>query len=293
MHKLASLSEWGNQIAEDWKLLNSAFARFARDSWSKQLIHRLPAKLSIGLMERLFIPGMMHHYLFRKRFIEEQLATAVCEGVRQVLVLGAGFDALAIRKAKKNPRVRFFEIDFALTQAVKLSALEKINYPIPANCSFLAADLSATHLESILIFQKGFDRAEATLVILEGVLMYLTETEARSLFLEIGDLFVGRLAVIFGAMATSDEKGSWSVRAVNRMLSKGREETKWSCPSHDMPDFIVGLGYELRSLISYKDLQRPWRSPSELQSIPNEDENYYVVERVHMESRVPRPNGPA
>jgi len=45
----------------------------------------------------------------------------------RVLVLGAGFDALAIRKAKEYPTVRFFEIDLVPTEAAKLNALEEIN----------------------------------------------------------------------------------------------------------------------------------------------------------------------
>ena len=61
--------------------------------------------------ERATIPGLMLHFILRKRWIEDAVRGALARGCRQVVVLGAGFDTLAARLAPQFPAVRFLEID--------------------------------------------------------------------------------------------------------------------------------------------------------------------------------------
>ena len=52
----------------------------------------------------------------RTRFAEDALAAAVNQGVRQLVVLGAGLDTYAYRGALRD-RLRIFEVDHPDTQA--------------------------------------------------------------------------------------------------------------------------------------------------------------------------------
>jgi len=261
--------------------LSSGFALAATDTPVKRLIYLLPAKLAGLMLDNIVAPGMMQHYLFRKLLIEAELHRFMLEtdGAGQVIILGAGLDTLAFRMAGKYPAGRFFEIDLPGAGEVKLAALKRMNHQLPENCRFHAADLAKTSLDAVLGTEKSFERRAATLVILEGVLMYLPEPAVKGLFIALSELFSDKLEIIFGAMAVPDDMNNWRVRAVNFLLG-GRENTDWHCQSRDMPEFMAALGYSLKSWMPYKKLQAFYRPVAETRSLPEEDENYYLVAKT-------------
>jgi O-methyltransferase involved in polyketide biosynthesis len=61
--------------------------------------------------------------LLRKLFVEDEARRALAGGVRQLVVLGAGYDPLAIRLCLEMPDLRAFEVDHPPTQDVKRRAL--------------------------------------------------------------------------------------------------------------------------------------------------------------------------
>jgi O-methyltransferase involved in polyketide biosynthesis len=52
-------------------------------------------RLVLRLMEWILLPGIILHYVLRKRFIEDRVIEAIASGVTQVINIGAGFDTLA------------------------------------------------------------------------------------------------------------------------------------------------------------------------------------------------------
>src|SRR5262245_4253569 len=51
--------------------------------------------------ERATIPGLLIHFILRKRWLEQAARAALASGLDQVAVLGAGFDTLAARLANE------------------------------------------------------------------------------------------------------------------------------------------------------------------------------------------------
>src|SRR5882762_4680544 len=98
------------------------------------------------LSERATVPGLLLHFMLRKRWIEEAVRAALAEGWEQVVVIGAGFDTLAARLSIEFPRASFLEIDHPATQAGKRVAMGSA----PGNLHFIAADLSRTRLQDAL-----------------------------------------------------------------------------------------------------------------------------------------------
>ena len=87
----------------------------------------------------------------------------MAQGVRRVVVLGAGFDTLVFRLAPEFPEVEFIEIDHPATQGAKRAVKG-----IAPNVRFVACDLSVDSLPDECIADS-----RATLLIAEGLLMYL------------------------------------------------------------------------------------------------------------------------
>lgn len=115
---------------------------------------------------RLFIAA-------RTRFAEDSLATAIEQGVRQLVVLGAGLDTYAYRSPYAD-RIHIFEVDHPATQAWKRERLADAAIPIPPALTFAPIDFERETLPQGLA-AAGFDPAQPTFFTWLGVVPYLTE----------------------------------------------------------------------------------------------------------------------
>jgi len=79
--------------------------------------------------------------LARARFIEDELLRRVARGLSQYIVVGAGLDTFAMRRADLQDRVHVFEIDHPATQQSKRARLAAAGFACPPNLHFLSADL--------------------------------------------------------------------------------------------------------------------------------------------------------
>jgi methyltransferase (TIGR00027 family) len=198
--------------------------------------------------ERATIPGLLLHFILRKRWIEDAVRGALGRGCRQVVVLGAGFDTLAARLAPEFPAVHFLEIDHPATQAVKRAALERQNLPhLP---SFVAADLARTSLGEALA-ASPYDRNSPSVFVVEGLLMYLTTEEVGTLFSAIGELQPHGSELVFTVMEPRPDGGvafhnaTWVERV---LLALWKEPFKSAVSREVLPGALAGWGLRLREV---------------------------------------------
>src|SRR4051794_31802357 len=98
---------------------------------AQRWLTRMPALARA--IERATVPGLCLHFMLRKRWIEHAVRSALARGARRVVVIGAGYDTLALRLAREFPALRFTEVDHPATQAVKRAALAASpNLPVGA-----------------------------------------------------------------------------------------------------------------------------------------------------------------
>ena len=108
----------------------------------------------------------------RSRFAEDCLSAAVSRGVRQAVVLGAGFDTFALRNPYSDLGLRVFEVDHPATQAWKRKRLSEVGLAIPASLTFAAIDFESDDLGHGLR-DAGFDPDRPAFFIWLGVVPYL------------------------------------------------------------------------------------------------------------------------
>jgi methyltransferase (TIGR00027 family) len=136
----------------------------------------------LGARMRLFIAA-------RSRIAEDALTAAVRDGVRQLVVLGAGLDTLAYRTPLAE-RLRIFEVDHPATQAWKRQLLRAASIPLPETLRYVAVDFERETLADAL-GSAGFDPAQRSFFSWLGVVPYLTEQAVFSTLAYIVGLTAG------------------------------------------------------------------------------------------------------
>jgi methyltransferase (TIGR00027 family) len=121
----------------------------------------------------------------RTRFIDDALTRAIAGGVTQVIILGAGFDSHAYRCQELLEQARIFEVDRPATQELKKQRVHEVVGTPPANLTYVSIDFQHEDLPDVLK-RHGYDPAQRTFFILEGVTMYLPEEAARATFRFVG-----------------------------------------------------------------------------------------------------------
>jgi methyltransferase (TIGR00027 family) len=86
----------------------------------------------------------------RARFIEDHLLDRVERGVSQYIILGAGLDSFALRRADLQDRLTVFEIDQPATQESKRARLRGAGLACPPNLHFLSADFERESVVEVL-----------------------------------------------------------------------------------------------------------------------------------------------
>jgi methyltransferase (TIGR00027 family) len=114
----------------------------------------------------------------RTAFFDRQTLDAIGRGVRQVVIVGAGYDGRALRFA--TPEVRFFEVDHPATQNDKRARLTALEATL-GDTVFVPVDLTVDDVASAL-HAVGHDAARPSLFLVEGLLGYLPRA-ATSLLL--------------------------------------------------------------------------------------------------------------
>lgn len=189
----------------------------------------------IWTCERWMLPGIVLHYVLRKCAIDQAVVRAVENGCQVLVVLAAGFDALAWRTMRSHPQVQVFEVDHPATQAVKARAVGRTQgFP-----SFRPLDLAAESVASL------FDPQRPTVVVAEGLLMYFPEDRVATVLREIAGAVAPGSRLVFTCM-TGDRDGRLGFPAghplIDRWLAHHREAFRWGIRADALPAFLARIG---------------------------------------------------
>jgi methyltransferase (TIGR00027 family) len=164
------------------------------------------------------MPGQFEAFAHRKAFCERQVRKGIEAGASQVLVLGAGYDTLGWRLAPEFASVNFFEIDHPATARLKAKGIEAMGQP--TNLHLIAEDLGERQLVDVLRADATWNSIAPTVIVAEGLLMYLPP-EA------VGALVEQCAAVTGGAVRRSNR--SWQSHCLYLYrYAVEREARRWS-----------------------------------------------------------------
>jgi methyltransferase (TIGR00027 family) len=120
-----------------------------------------------------FSRALRQFVVVRSRIAEDALASAVEQGTRQLVILGAGLDTRAYRSAH-GERLKAFEVDFPATQEWKRAMLAAAGIAAPNTLVFAPVDFERQTLADGLA-AAAIDRTQPTFFTWLGVAPYLTD----------------------------------------------------------------------------------------------------------------------
>ncbi len=146
-----------------------------------------PAELAARAAAEPWQRVMRFFIAARARVAEEALAESIAaRGVRQLVVLGAGFDTLAYRHGF-GADLAMFEVDHPATQIWKRQRLAEAGIAEPPQLRFVAVDFERDRLLDRLA-ASGFDPMARSFFLWLGVVPYLGEAAIRATLDMIGGL---------------------------------------------------------------------------------------------------------
>jgi len=134
--------------------------------------------LNVPFLRKLFMrkvapPGIYEYVLARTKRLDETFIDALENHFRQIVLLGAGFDTRALRFISRNKGTKIFELDVPTTQQPKIDILGRKKVALPKELVFVPIDFNRQSLSDVL-FAAGYEEAQKSLFLWEGVTMYLT-----------------------------------------------------------------------------------------------------------------------
>lgn len=166
--------------------------------------------------DRFAQPGvrrLLNHVVARSRCAEDRLADAVARGVRQYVLLGAGYDTFAYRQPPWASSLSIFEVDHPASQSAKRATLETAGITPPANVEYVPIDFESTSLRDGLA-RSTLDLSAPVFVSWLGVMVYLTQPAIDAVFSLVASLPApSEIVFTFTAPKGPDESDTLAERA--------------------------------------------------------------------------------
>ena len=192
------------------------------------------------------LPGQFEAFAHRKAFCECQVREGITAGATQVLVLGAGFDTMGWRLAPEFSGVNFFEIDHPSTARFKAIGIGEMGQR--DNLFLIAEDLGGRKLVDVLKANAVWNQGAQTVIVAEGLVMYLPSEAVRDLFYQCAVItgIGSRIAFSFiptGADGRPDV-GRWTGLMLWLQKIIG-EPWVWSIRPEELGSFLEELGWTI------------------------------------------------
>lgn len=128
------------------------------------------------------------YIISRTKYFDSEIETIIKnDKIEQIIIMGAGFDSRPYRSKQKG--ITYFELDKVNIINMKKLKVEKAFGKEPSNVFYLDYNIDINDLEKTLEGHPEFDKDKKTLIVIEGVLHYLSANGVNKLFKSINNLF--------------------------------------------------------------------------------------------------------
>jgi methyltransferase (TIGR00027 family) len=199
------------------------------------------------------VPGMYLYHQARTKFLDNLFLSAA-SGVRQIVILGAGFDTRPYRFADRLRDIRIFEVDHPGTSEWKCQRLHRLGTNTE-HVTYVKIDFNSDSLEERLC-ECHYDPKEATFFLWEGVIMYLPVESVNDTLSFIAESPSGSSVAFDYIYATSLERPHDFVGADSffRNVKHRNEPIIFGIDPEDVEPFLMEHGLSIMSHTGPREL---------------------------------------
>ncbi len=197
------------------------------------------------LFLKLWSPGGQEFLTARARLVDDLAVELAGEGLDQIVLLGAGFDTMALRIRESLNDIKVFEVDHPATQEVKRKVMERIG--VPDNLRFVAVDFEKDDFVEKL-GQAGFDPSRRSFIVWAGVSYYLTNKAVANTLEQISRLGGAGTKLVWDYLLAEVVNGTTTNRdAIDKARRAANLGEPWlfGLEVSQVPYFVEQFGFQL------------------------------------------------
>lgn len=258
----ASLTAQINAAQRAAETLQPSSRRLLDDPYSRHFVshpalrallaHRLLAGGAVRVFDHLW-GGLHAHIVLRVRYADDVSEAAIRDGIGQLVLLGAGFDATSLRRT--GLPVTIFEVDAPATQADKRPVTERLSRSLN-RIVWVPCDFEQEALYKRLV-ASGFDPARPSVVVWLGVSPYLTARAIDNTLADVAALCApgSRLIVDYVNADVVTATPRWkSARRVARVVARRGEPYRSGFTAADLDALLAAHDFKTREHVTVPTL---------------------------------------
>jgi methyltransferase (TIGR00027 family) len=168
--------------------------------------------------------GIYGTQICRTRYIDEAVLAAFSQGIKQLVILGAGFDTRPYRLPGMKS-IKVFEVDLPAVQEDKKNKVQRYLGRVPDNVTFIGMDFDTQNLGAVLT-ETALDPSEPVVFIWEAVTQYLSEEAVRRTLAFVGKSAPGSILLFTYVLKSLIERRS-DIPGANRLMDVVARQSPW------------------------------------------------------------------
>jgi methyltransferase (TIGR00027 family) len=203
---------------------------------------KLMRRLTMAVMEREG-PGLWASMNCRKRYIADKVNESL-DDIDAVVVLGAGFDTLAYRLARKT-RIPIFEVDQPVNVARKTATVRRVLGEQPVSVRLVPLDFEHDDVLDVLT-GHGYRPDSRTFFVWEAVTQYLSAEAVDSTLKRLRQATSGsRLVFTYVLRDFIDGINLYGADALYRRFRQRQQVWQFGMAPQEVAAFLAGHGWQL------------------------------------------------
>jgi len=189
------------------------------------------------------------------RYVEDEVDRCIESGIDQYVILGAGFDTFALRRADLTGRMRVYEIDHPDVQALKRQRISLANSKPDSMPTFVSVDFeSATVTEALKA--TTFDPKRCSIFSLIGTIPYLSHSAIEALLRELKVLMApgSRLVLSYNCDVPLSEEQHAILQVLEGLVSQYGEPVKTNWRPEAFEKLLQAVGFAIVEHATEQDL---------------------------------------
>jgi methyltransferase (TIGR00027 family) len=206
--------------------------------------------------------GIYGVQICRTRYIDDVVQAAISQGIKQLVILGAGYDTRPYRLPEMES-VKVFEVDLPAVQDDKKKKLQKYLGRLPEHVTFIPIDFDTQTLETVFT-GTAFDPSMPAIFIWEGVTQYISEEAVRQTLAFVGKSAPGSIIVFTYVLKSIIERHS-DIPGANHMMDVVARQSPWvfGLEPSGIQDFLKPYGLIVIAEVGNSDYQEKYLKPVE------------------------------